>query len=54
MCDVGKKSESFCTYVPTYQMRLIFYLGDWFPSAFFNKRDSLAYCYTLLKTTICY
>ena len=57
MYDVGKKSESFCTYVPIYHqstMRLIFNLGDWFPSAFFNKRDSLAYCYTLLKTAICY
>ena len=57
MSDVGKKSESFCTYVPTYHqstVRLIFNVGDWFPSAFFNKRSSPACCYTLLKTAICY
>ena len=32
-------------------MRFIFNLGDWFPCAFFNRRNSPAYCYTLLKTT---
>ena len=41
-----------CTYLLWQStMRLIFNLGDWFPCAFFNRRNSPAYCYTLLKTT---
>ena len=45
MRNVGNRSESFCTYVPTYHrlqstMRLIFNLGEclhWFPCACFNR-----------------
>ena len=55
-CDVRCWKGKW-TYVPTYHqstVRWIFNVGDWFPYAFFNKRNPPAFCYTLLKFAICY